>query len=259
MSLEVVQDTNVAIGTQITWISSANSSCPGSGQYWIDGSEPVGLHFIPGSQAVPPIAGPFHFKVDGLLEDVVHNLTVVYNGSSSSLMLDHLLVQGGNYRIEPEWPQSPEASPPPDSTSSPSSLSLAVIAGGTIGGAVVVALAILAYFLLRRSRKSKNDKKATTMQDPDDLALYPVAIQPPSSDSGAAATVVHPPPLAPSPKHSNHGQREPFQTHFVVPDTARVPLDRQTSQQIRDILATGGVHVAARDVNVYTNHYHPGS
>jgi hypothetical protein len=109
----------------------------------------------------------------GGLSASIHNLTVVFNGPSTPLVLNRLLVQGGNFVIEPEGltPSSTTSSasvlPLPSDTftstkgqdvpssSSSAGARIGAIAGGVVGGMVIFALMLSACFIARRKHRKR--------------------------------------------------------------------------------------------------------
>lgn len=121
---------------------------------------------------------------------------MVYNGPSAPLVLDHLLVQGGNFLFgaaqqpsqSPTLPSSTIAtsgSPSPGSSPPASSIgSLAgPIAGGVVGGLAFIAFAVYGSIVARR-------KRATKLSNPMDPPPphSPRAASPALSFSGTAMT-----------------------------------------------------------------------
>lgn len=80
----------------------------------------MGFDLAAGWAAVPPLRGPYYFKVGVLSEGVVHKLNVAYNRPSAPLALECLFVQDGDLRIEDEWPpnSSDRTASPPDAAGS---------------------------------------------------------------------------------------------------------------------------------------------
>ncbi|KAH6907436.1 hypothetical protein BKA70DRAFT_1489419 [Coprinopsis sp. MPI-PUGE-AT-0042] len=195
-----------------------------SATYWLDGGEPVTFDLNPLASDLDPTAhGIKLIEVDGLSEEV-HNLTVVFNGPSTPLVLDHLLVQGGNFRIEDELRTSSSQSPThpfattttpgrpttrltPNSSSSvawpylpsdsPSGgVSVGAIAGGVVGGLTFVTLAFVVCFFATRKHKKpqttppKRDEVRRPTASPTAPSTTPIIVTPQStSDTG---NVTHP-------------------------------------------------------------------
>ncbi|KAH6902399.1 hypothetical protein BKA70DRAFT_1405054, partial [Coprinopsis sp. MPI-PUGE-AT-0042] len=162
-----------------------------SGTYSIDGATPVTFNLDPPDPSDSNSVHGIKFIEVKDLPSGAHNLTVVYNGPSTPLVLDHLYVGGGNFRIEerPTAPSqstttpilpstsasnspssspglsspSPGASAPstpstssPASSSSPRGSPTGAIVGGVVGGLAVVLLAVLIFIWTRRRSKKQN-------------------------------------------------------------------------------------------------------
>lgn len=148
----------------------------------IDGDGPVDFDLLPGSEAAPPLPGLFYFKVDNLLEGALHNLTVVNSRLSTRLVLNRLLVKGGDFRITSEVP--PPVHSPSDSPSDvPRSNSTAVkIAGALIGAFAFFALGFLGAYLEWRIKRNKETRiDARLLNDSNNVPLHSVASQGPST------------------------------------------------------------------------------
>jgi hypothetical protein len=96
-------------------------------------------------------------------------LTVVHQDSQSGppLVLDYLLVDNGQYRIEAERPSAPTSpaqgtssgSPSPSPSSLPSGKPpIGGIVGGVVGALAVIVLAVLAFLWMRMRRKRRDDR-----------------------------------------------------------------------------------------------------
>ncbi|KAH6902407.1 hypothetical protein BKA70DRAFT_1567862 [Coprinopsis sp. MPI-PUGE-AT-0042] len=148
------------------WLPAGQVSGPSTATYWIDTQGPVVVNWekplLESTQR-----GVRLFSVADLAQGA-HNLTVVYQGSDPALplVLDYLLVGGGDYHIQAERPTlSPQkstsntvpsepATPSPPSSTSHSSRAGAIV-GGVIGALAAVVLAALVLLWIKR-RKSRS-------------------------------------------------------------------------------------------------------
>jgi hypothetical protein len=167
---------DVISGTKVIWqgwTPAESDLGPSTATYWLDGGDPVTFELDP---LDPASNSTVHdvtlIEVGGLSPNMVHNLTVMFNGPSTPLVLNRLLVQGGNFVIEPGaptpfTPTTSSTSVPPlpsdsiTSTKGPDRPSPEVpvgkIAGsvvGVVGGLVFLALIIIAR---RKYQKRKLD------------------------------------------------------------------------------------------------------
>lgn len=182
----------------------------------------------------------------------------MYNRPSAPLVLDRLFVQGGNYRIEAEWPESstPPSDPPPSSPlpSESGSVLPGVIAGCVVGAIVLVTVIFLAWFFVRRRREKTGSTSLI-----ENLPLHPIATRPPSSNGNPVPMDMdhedQPTPASMRPSdNGNLRHLEPSQSNPTAQQTVQEPPAGQATQQIREITSRGGVAVAARDIHQY--HYH---
>jgi hypothetical protein len=139
----------------------------------LDGGEPVTFKLDPLDPASDSTVRDINFIEVGGLSANIHNLTVVFNGPSTPLVLNRLLVQGGNFVIESEGPTpssfttsygSVSIPLPSDTLTSTKGQDLpsgppsagtktGAIAGGVVGGLVfltLVAIALRACIIARR-------------------------------------------------------------------------------------------------------------
>ncbi|KAH6902398.1 hypothetical protein BKA70DRAFT_671150 [Coprinopsis sp. MPI-PUGE-AT-0042] len=153
-----------------------------SGTYSIDGGTPITFNLEPPDPSETTSRHGIWLIVAEDLSPGAHNLTVVYNGPSTPLVLDHLLVKGGNFRIEerptpPQQGDSASINPSTSASTSPTSLSpspsgvsppsrsapIGAIVGGVLGGLVV---ALLAIGILIWSRKRVKREKIAQQTSP---------------------------------------------------------------------------------------------
>ncbi|KAH6902406.1 hypothetical protein BKA70DRAFT_1435138 [Coprinopsis sp. MPI-PUGE-AT-0042] len=155
-------------GNSVTWYGWLPAGqVPGrsSATYWVDSGDPVVINWEK-PRLESTLRGMRLFSVTDLAQGA-HNLTVAYQGSDSALplVLDYLLVGGGEYRIEAERPTLPpqgsrsdtvpSTTPSPASSTSQPSRAGAIV-GGVIGALAATVLAALVLLWLKR-RKSRTD------------------------------------------------------------------------------------------------------
>ncbi|KAH6895068.1 hypothetical protein BKA70DRAFT_1318827 [Coprinopsis sp. MPI-PUGE-AT-0042] len=254
-------------GTQLiwmtpVWIPSGFGSERSTAQYWIDGGEPGTFILTPPSESDP---ADNDLKVEGLTEGVAHNLTVVYNGPSFPLTLEVLMVQGGDFRVEAEWPQ----------LASSGNISAGAIAGCVVGGVAVVTLVLLAFFLARRRRRRKKTNNDIASSNSTKLP-DPVA-SPPTSSSTADPVVQTPQPTrlltdttSPTPPIAAIDQPAQNDTMTLqvregtdaplVAGPCTTPEVPPTSLQAHGVMTNGDIALAARDVHMHkhSHFYHYG-
>lgn len=155
----------VFLGTRIVWEgwrAAGSGIGRSSGTFFMDNGPPVTFNIDP-STSQTATKGITFIEVGGLSAGP-HNLTVVYNGPSAPLILDHFLVKGGNFRIEgplesivPSSSQdsaSPTSSSAPHPSSSSRAAPIGAIVGGVVGGLVALALAIFAVLCAKKDLAS---------------------------------------------------------------------------------------------------------
>ncbi|KAH6907441.1 hypothetical protein BKA70DRAFT_1223270 [Coprinopsis sp. MPI-PUGE-AT-0042] len=266
-----------------------------SATYWIDGSEPVTFDLDPlASDLDPTVHGIKLIEVDGLSEEEAHNLTVVYNGPSTPLVLDRLLVQGGDFRIEDQRPTSSSQSPiapsittsfgtparPPRSSlsatkpsipfDSSGSVPTGAIVGGIVGGLALVTLALV-WFFARRKREKRQ------AQPPNRDGVPHFIASPPPIPILLPRTTAHTPrpnlptanPWTTTRGPANHQQ--PQNDSSALRDTVghgppagpSTDLPAAHMQQLHGIATTqGDLTLAGRDVHMHKHthkHYHADS
>ncbi|KAH6912150.1 hypothetical protein BKA70DRAFT_827313 [Coprinopsis sp. MPI-PUGE-AT-0042] len=195
------------IGTKVTWEGWTPAGFGfgiSTGTYWVDGGQAVTFTLNPPtSPSDPTTHGIKLIEVEGLSAGEPHNLTVEYNGPSTPIVLDHLLIQGGDFRIDAGRPTpssvqtailppttgtsglsgSPPGSSSPTATTQPSTSSSAGSSAGTIAGIVVgglafiLFLALLGFLFARRKRKKAGKFSHNPIVIPPPLPTTPVTPQ----------------------------------------------------------------------------------
>jgi hypothetical protein len=212
-------------GTSVSWegwrpvgFSTERSSAT----YSIDGGAPVSFDLEPPDPSDSTSRHGIWLFVAGDLAPGEHNLTVVYNGPSTPLVLDHLYVEGGSFRFEASPLQGDSASirPSASTSSTPGPTSLppsassrsaptGAIVGGVIGGLAAVALAVAMFIWLRRKSGDKMLKQTsplTTASHAGHAGSPPSSLPPVSATHWGSADGA-----SPSPSHvaDSHGPHSP--------------------------------------------------
>ncbi|TFK23196.1 hypothetical protein FA15DRAFT_695206 [Coprinopsis marcescibilis] len=233
------------IGTKLTWMGRYlynQSSSQSTGTYSLDGGPEIEfpIHGILNTQSDP---GEYVlFETQELPRDR-HNLSVIYRGFQSPLVLNFILVKDGDIferdprTLGPELdgmnpPSSSTTSGSPSRSSNPSQssevaqgTSAGPIIGGVVGGVAFLMFAVLAGFFFNKRRKRQGQggvqldlgSPQPTPQfvpyDPNDT-FHQVAAQP------HATTVTYTSPFS---KTIHSYQEPPLPVTYVTPPTPQTP------------------------------------
>jgi hypothetical protein len=210
-------------------------------------------------------------------------LTVVYNRPSAPLVLDRLFVQGGDFRVEPEWPPGSGAgssSQTPilplttarsagitssSTTTSPSASSIpqsvkaspsGAIAGGVVGGVALLLLALLATFFIRKRRRRSRNLNHDLPAPPNSTSFAPNPAPFSTPTTASFGQSASPPatiftegyqPVLLSPNRFNHGRREPSPSDVTSPEVSeQSPPSSGEAHQLASEVKVGDSDGAAR-------------
>ncbi|KAH6907439.1 hypothetical protein BKA70DRAFT_1489426 [Coprinopsis sp. MPI-PUGE-AT-0042] len=160
-------------GTRITWVGrtlGGYGELRTTGQYSISGGPPHIFDFDPPAPGLSFDVARFE---TGSLSKGTHTFEVVYMGGPPPLLLDYLLVEGGNYVIEAEQPKTPSTLvasvlPTPSSHSRSGGGSTDAVVGSVVGVALFFGFSFLAWFLAERESARRQKKHKSTLPNSRD-------------------------------------------------------------------------------------------
>ncbi|KAH6907444.1 hypothetical protein BKA70DRAFT_1489434 [Coprinopsis sp. MPI-PUGE-AT-0042] len=254
-------------GTRITWVGRTlrwYDELKTIGQYIVDGGAPNNFIFDPPEPKLP-------FKVTrietgALSEGTPHTLEVDYLMlNSPPLSLDYLLVEGGNYLIEAQPPET-------YSRSQSGGGSTDAVVGSVIGVFLLFGFSFLAWFLAERE-KVRNKKRYKSIladsKDAPNLSPHPTV---PSSAPDAVSQTPNPiqaPTNTTRLTLSEGANDQRSQSDSMVlqgPQTAHTSAlgpstfpPTSTALQVQGVAAKqGNLSIAGHNVyNTTNHHYHP--